>query len=108
MVESDSVEVVSAVNRDCVDWSELSFFVAKLEALGSRLGVRSFSKCSRKSNSLAHDLARAAAVHGSFSVLDFPLRPCEGDEEAFWREACFPIWFSSLFTEEVGVSNVCF
>lgn len=61
--------------------------------------VKSYAKCSRSSNVLAHNLVRDAATRGSFVFfVKFSLQRMEIVE----RDESFPLWFSSI-SEDCGV-----
>lgn len=67
-----------------------------------------FVKCPRIINSLAHDLARAAIPNGRWEVFFGRSLPLGEEDEAFWREIDFPLWFSVLMSIDAGVPNFLF
>lgn len=104
VVESDSVEVVGALNHESEDLSELNLIVDEIEHSDEFAKVIRISKCCRKENHLAHSLARAAAVNGSFNFF-VPSRLPGEEENVFWREVSFPSWFTSVINEVINVLN---
>lgn len=103
VVELDSVEVVAAVNRASEDATELGLFVEEIDRFRGSDRVKSFSKCSRHSNSLAHELARAASKNDDcFAFVNFS--PSCGEDERFWWEVSFPDWCCSVINALVGVT----
>lgn len=107
VVESDSIEVVGALNHDCEDLTELSLILDEIEYTGKFSKVIGVSKCSIKENLLAHNLTRATAANRSVGFFGSSRLSVEEDEE-FWREDVFPYWFTSILIEDINVLNCSF
>lgn len=61
LIESDSIEVVKALNHKEEDLSESRVILEEISQLASLAGEVSFTKCPRRVNGIAHTLARSAA-----------------------------------------------
>lgn len=65
VVEVDSNKVVDALNESSEDLSKMAMIVKEIEELSSGKNLL-FSKCSRMSNSMTHNLARVDLKFGDF------------------------------------------
>lgn len=73
LVESDSIEVIGALNHDTEDFTELNLILGGIECSDEFLKVIRVSKWRREENRLAHNLARAAVEDGSAGFFLVPL-----------------------------------
>lgn len=93
VVESDANEVIKVITGVCEDISEISSSIEEIKALSSVANVVSFNFCHRKANRLAHNLARAAAIHGDFVFFKGIPPPVE-DEAHLVREILLSLFGS--------------
>lgn len=67
-VESDSMEVVSALSGSSEDLSEVKVITDAIGKLASKMNVVSFDHCNRSTNSVAHCIANFVCNFGSDAV----------------------------------------
>lgn len=99
-VESDSLEVIQAINKESSDLSELLLVVEEIEEMIPPARVISFVKCSRSSNEFAHKLVRAGVIHGEFIYFFGHFSNSFFREVQGARDESIPNWFKDCL---VGV-----
>lgn len=116
-MESDSLEVILALNHEIEEESETKFVLEDVVKLASMSSVAAFVKCPCASNSIAHHLARVVAgirseIFPSTVVVDgsryfFGQGSSSSTLEAvsFFVEGVLPSWLSLLIRDDVVVPN---
>jgi ribonuclease HI len=70
VVESDSLDLITACNGEIELWSPYSAILADCFQIARRIGRISFQHCPREANKTAHNQARLSFESNSFSIWD--------------------------------------
>jgi ribonuclease HI len=70
VVESDSMELITACNGDIELWSPYSAVLADCFQIARRIGRISFQHCPREANKTAHNQARLSFDSNNFCIWD--------------------------------------
>lgn len=87
-IESDALQLVKCLNFEEDTLSETSIFTEAISAMASKMGKISFKHCPMSSNSIAHTLAREAAlIQDAFF--------CSGQGPSSFRKDSYVFWSSN-------------